>query len=370
MEKLAEGGGPRANAVTAAGPLPNISVQGGKAEAEVSVTKEKKSSAGGKPKRARKVLSLTPTKKRILEQATEISMEEPDDFVFQHSALCQTYLPYREPKGATTWQRKNGNVSLLVVSGHIIDPRTGDYVSAGLPFGPKARLIFAHLNSRALKAGSRVIELEEETFTSFVRAMQSPTRSKASGPNGRELRAYKEQLKRFSVAQFTIAMTDGVRARQRSPQIITELDIEWTRKEHERLLWPERIVLSAEYWESLQRHAVPLDTRALAALSHNALSLDLYHWLAQRLHRIPTQEELLLSRQMLFQQFGEGYKRERDFWNRGFLPAFSQVHVVYPHAKVEVVPEGLRLRHSEPPVRRRQFVVPGSLEKLELPAGG
>lgn len=328
-------------------------------------------SNGEKPRVARakkpkKVLALTPTTRRIVEQSVEISLGSPDDFVFQHSALCQTYLPYREPKGATTWQRKNGNVSLLVVSGHIIDPRTGDYVLAGLPFGPKARLIFAHLNSRALKVGSRIIQLEEETFTSFVRSMQDPVKNKASAPNGRELRAYKEQLKRFSVAQFTIAMTDGVRARQRSPQIITELDIEWHRKEHERLLWPERIVLSEEYWESLQRHAVPLDTRALAALSHNALALDLYSWMSQRLHRIPTQEELFLSRQILFQQFGEGYSRERKFWEV-FKVSLRQVHAVYPHARLTVEQGGLQLKHSEPPVRRRQFTVPGGVRRLVTP---
>jgi hypothetical protein len=44
--------------------------------------------------------------------------------------------------------------------------------------------------------------------------------------------------------------------------------------------------LSAEYFESLQEHGVPLDERALAALAHSPLALDVYAWLAQRLCRV------------------------------------------------------------------------------------
>ncbi len=38
--------------------------------------------------------------------------------------------------------------------------------------------------------------------------------------------------------------------------------------------------LSREYFETLVEHAVPLDYRALAALGHSALALDVYTWLA------------------------------------------------------------------------------------------
>ena len=33
-------------------------------------------------------------------------------------------------------------------------------------------------------------------------------------------------------------------------------------------------------------HAVPLNEAAVARLSHSAMGLDIYVWLAQRLHRI------------------------------------------------------------------------------------
>jgi hypothetical protein len=44
--------------------------------------------------------------------------------------------------------------------------------------------------------------------------------------------------------------------------------------------------LSQEFFDTLAVHAVPLDHRALGALKHSALSLDLYTWLAHRLCRV------------------------------------------------------------------------------------
>ena len=60
-------------------------------------------------------------------------------------------------------------------------------------------------------------------------------------------------------------------------------------------MWPSTIKLGAEYFESLIEHAVPLDERSVAALAHSALALDLYVWLAQRLHRIPQEDEHFIA---------------------------------------------------------------------------
>jgi Plasmid encoded RepA protein len=52
------------------------------------------------------------------------------------------------------------------------------------------------------------------------------------------------------------------------------------------MMWPSTIQLSHDYFVSLQEHAVPLNEADLAALAHSAMALDLYAWLAQRLHRV------------------------------------------------------------------------------------
>lgn len=309
------------------------------------------------------VVSMTPVEERLCERAIEILDGDPKEVLYQHTVLCQTYFPYRDPKTVRRWARTNGRVSLLVQAGEIIDPRTGQFQEVGLPFGPKSRLIFAHLNRRALQVGSNVIPLEEGSFTAFVRSMQDPLHDTSAAPNGREVRAFKDQLKRLSVARFTLATrVDDNHAIQQSPQIIDRLEVTFYSDERQRHLWPETITLSPAYWESLQKHAVPLDARALAALSHSALAIDIYQWLAQRLHRIPAGKELLLPRLLLHQQFGEGYDRERKFWEK-FKEALRQVVSQYQHARLHVSEDGLHLQHSLPPVPRRFHVVhslPGS----------
>ena len=76
---------------------------------------------------------------------------------------------------------------------------------------------------------------------------------------------------------------------------------------------------------------MPLDNRAIGALAHSSLELDIYTWLAQRLHRIAIGKPQFVDWNSLHEQFGQGYDRIRDF-RRGFLETLRQVQVVYPMA--------------------------------------
>ena len=113
--------------------------------------------------------------------------------------------------------------------------------------------------------------------------------------------------------------------------------------------WPSTVRLSTEYFDSLRKHAVPLDRRAVGAIAGSSLALDLYVWLAQRLHRVPAGKSQLVPWTSLAEQFGPGYARLRDF-RRGFLETLCQVHAVYPQARLSADERGLTLDHSPPPV--------------------
>jgi hypothetical protein len=76
------------------------------------------------------------------------------------------------------------------------------------------------------------------------------------------------------------------------------------------------------------RHAVPLNEVHIAALSHSALALDIYAWLAQRLHRIPPGKPQRVSWEALQDQFGPGYKRTRKF-REVFRIALKKVLALY-----------------------------------------
>jgi hypothetical protein len=134
--------------------------------------------------------------------------------------------------------------------------------------------------------------------------------------------------------------------------LVRGLDLWAPRDPRQRVLWPSAVELSADFFRSVQAHAVPLDRRAVGALSHSAMALDAYCWLAQRLHRIPSGRPQLVPWEALKVQFGPSFARLRKF-RETFRDALREVQQVYPVARVEDGEEGLTLRHSPPPVARR-----------------
>jgi hypothetical protein len=95
---------------------------------------------------------------------------------------------------------------LLIEAGTALHPVTEVWIELGLPFGPKPRLILAHLNAEALRQGRPIIEVED-SLTAFVRRIQDPLGSGKSGPNGYEIGIFKDQLSRLATATRTSGST-------------------------------------------------------------------------------------------------------------------------------------------------------------------
>ena len=282
---------------------------------------------------------------RVIQAAVSIRDERPSSIVYQHSVLCQTCLPYRDPGDhVRTWDRQNGRVALRVRAGEAHHPDKG-WIEVGLPYGPKPRLILGYLNTQALLRQRPDIEVED-SLTAFVKRI-------GLDPNGRSLRIIKDQLARLAAAdlRFGVPVSDDS-ARTFKGQIVSEFDLWFSRDERQRVLWPTSVRLDQGYFESLMAHAVPLDERALGALSHSAMALDLYAWLAQRLHRVHPRENAFIAWTALRDQFGFGYADMRKF-KQVFRTALRQVLAVYPAAKLTLDGRGMTARNSAPPVTRR-----------------
>jgi hypothetical protein len=166
---------------------------------------------------------------------------------------------------------------------------------------------------------------------------------------GRTIRVVKDQLSRLSAASIRLGLVKEGRAVTVNSQIVTAFDIWFPKDDRQRVLWPSTVQLSLDYWESLKTHAVPLDETAVGALSHSALALDIYAWLAQRLHRVPDGKGVLLAWPVLHGQFGLGYARLEDF-RKYFKVALRQVLAVYSSARIELDGRGMTVRNSPPPV--------------------
>jgi hypothetical protein len=291
-------------------------------------------------------LMLTPQQRRLLDASTDIRTTPPERIDFLHTVQCQCGIPYKNPgDDVREWDRKQGIASLRIEAGSAIDPRTGNFVKLGLPYGEKPRLVLIYLATEAVRKASPVIDVED-SLTAFARSLGLET-------NGQQLRFLKEQLARLAAATVRLGVVQEGRAVQVNTQFVTAFDLWFPKKEDgQRLLWPSTVRLSEEYYQSLGQHAVPLDHRAVAALASSAMALDVYVWLAQRLHRVPAGKPQFVAWDSLHQQFGQGFARIRDF-RRSFLKALHHIASAYPSARIAADDRGMTLSHSPPPVPPR-----------------
>jgi hypothetical protein len=247
------------------------------------------------------------------------------------------------------WMRKQGTARLEVEAGRAFSPGADEFVDVGLPFGPKPRLILVYLNAEALRTGSPEIEVED-SLTAFVKRLGFVSK-------GRNMLIIKDQLARLSAAEIRLAVAYGTaQARQVQAHIVTGFDLWFPKDERQRVLWPSTVRLSLDYFESLQRHAVPLDERAVAALSHSAMALDIYAWLAQRLHRVRPGKPVFIPWTALKEQFGWHYGRMDNF-KRVFRQTLDMVLSQYQGARLELDDRGMALRNSPPPVKSRMALI-------------
>jgi len=86
------------------------------------------------------------------------------------------------------------------------------------------------------------------------------------------------------------------------------------------------------------------------------MALDIYAWLAQRLHRVPRSRPQFVTWEAIKGQFGQGYGRIRKFREK-LNTALAQVLANYPAARVEGEGRGLTLFNSPPPVKKRLVLV-------------
>jgi len=120
--------------------------------------------------------------------------------------------------------------------------------------------------------------------------------------------------------------------------------------ERQQSLFTDTLRLSEGFYQQLQRHAVLLDERAIRKIHNNSRALDVYSWLAFRLHHLG--EPTFVSWSALRPQFAAGIK-----WASNFTPVMRDDLLlalsVYEHAKVDIAERGITLYPSPPPIPER-----------------
>lgn len=279
---------------------------------------------------------------KLIEASAEIGGEPPygDNMAFIHAVLCQVGLPRKEVKGRE-FMRQSGSAWINVQAGYL-DEGKGPMLQP-VPYGTKPRLALAWVSTYAKRHGTREIPIGDSA-REFLRLLGLST---SGGPRG----GY-EPLRKQMHALAACRLQLGYCGRTFNGQPVEQFDA-WleSRETVQRSLWPGVMVLSESYYRELDERGVPLDLRALMALKGSALAMDVYTWLAHRLHRIEKGPVDLVWK-TLRAQFGQEYKGkepDRDF-RKDFLPALRAVLAVYPKAQVEQMRGGIRLCKSPPSV--------------------
>ena len=264
-------------------------------------------------------------------------MPEGQDMAFTHAVLCQVGLPRAKVEGRE-FMRKSGAAWVNVQAG-LLDEGKGPMVQP-VPYGPMPRLALAWISTYALRTGEQEIHIGNSA-AEFLRLM-------GMGDDGKRYATLRKQMHALAACRLQL----GFKGRTYNGQPVEQFDAWQSNKDTaQRSLWPGVMRLSESYFGSLIESAVPLDNRALMALKGSALALDVYAWLAHRLHRIEG-KGIILHWHSLREQFAQEYTgkdADKDF-KKKFLAALRKVLATYPQAKVQQVRGGVLLNCAPPPI--------------------
>nr|WP_015062356.1 replication protein RepA [Acetobacter pasteurianus]AFK89006.1 IncW-like replication protein [Acetobacter pasteurianus] len=277
-------------------------------------------------------LVLTPTNAKIVRLSAEIRSTPAERPEYLHTVLCQVGLPRRQITG-TTFERRNGKASLLITAGKAWDGK--NWQQQLVPYGTRPRLALFHISTEAIRLQSRTVPIGR-SISAFMRRLNMDT-------NGRNMTAFRQQMNALCACHMQLGY--GIQNMDAKP--IQKYDA-WTNNGE---LGKESVIeLSEKFWLGLKDAAVPLDSRALEALQHSCLALDIYTWLAHRLRRVSKQNGEIVSWANMREQFGQEYSDDKNF-KRTFNAALRQVLEVYPQARLEPLRvRGLKLLPSPAPV--------------------
>ena len=276
--------------------------------------------------------------RRIVEVAHEYMSDEEGGVGFIYSGFAQAALPHKRLADDAVWQIQTERVMLLVEPGRRA-VRDGVPVPIGVPYGSKARLIMLYLMGRALETNCREVELGR-SMRAWLERMGIPQ-------GGKSISDVREQAERISRCRLSFQVQHGGRTGLVNQNIVDSALFLDADNPAQGSLFLEHAKLSESFFEQLRKHPVPLEEAAIRSINGHSMALDLYCWLAYRLHVLPGARTV--SWKALKSQFGTGFSR-MDHFRPTFKDNLALAMAVYPDATVDVTEKGLTLQPSRPPV--------------------
>jgi Plasmid encoded RepA protein len=272
-----------------------------------------------------------------IEAAAAYMADEENAIGYLYSGWCQAALPHRKLPDDKGWQVRSGSVGLIVQPGMRFGA-ANEPVPVGVPYGSRARLILIYLQGEAIRTQSREVELG--------RSLRVWMGKLGISIGGDSVAAVRNQADRIARCSMTFEIEKGQKFGLFKQNIVDAAMFEEDARGGPHFV--NTALLSEAFFVQLKKHPVPLEEAAIRALSNNSMGLDVYAWLAYRLHSLKGPTEV--PWRALMGQFGAGFGRINNFKPR-FLENLRLALAVYPDAKVDVEEgRGLTLYPSRPPV--------------------
>ena len=290
---------------------------------------------------AAKAEALDKLDRQCIDAAVAVMFDEQQRVGIMHAGFSMTALPHKDIK-ETQWVRQGGRIKLLVESGH-----DNSLQPIGIPFGSIARMILLYLQTEAVKTRSREIELG--------RSMNQWLTSMGIDNGGKTYKLVREQSKRLSLCRLTFYKETPNATLVTNGSFVRDAIIP-TREGDQLPLWREAVRLDEGFYASLIEHPMPVREAAIRQIGSRSMAIDIYIWLAYRLHQLikPTP----ISWTALCSQFGAGFTHGWHFKAK-FREPLALALAAYPEATVTADDGGLILYPSPPPVPDRKAIRAG-----------
>lgn len=292
----------------------------------------------------RRMHAASKNERTCVEAAHAILTDERQNVGIAHAGFAMAALPHRKTT-STVWEKDGGPVKLLVESGLDLNK-----TPIGVPYGSVARLILLYLQTQAVKNKSREIELGA-SMNAWLAAMNLSV-------GGKTYQLVREQSRRISRCRLTFFRTEGGSQFVSNGAFVRDAIFPVDdSKPSQKSLWLDVVRLDESFYQSLIDHPLPLREVAIKQISTRSLAIDLYIWLAYRLHILP--QPLHISWAALKSQFGPEYKELR-FFRRDIMPSLNLALSVYPEAVVTINDKtGITLYPSPSPVAPKKIALGG-----------
>ena len=282
-----------------------------------------------------------PEDRHLVRVAADILAEEDDAIGVTYSGFCQASLPHKKLPNDKRWVQESERITLMIEPGSLLKPGTdGEYI--GVPYGSRARLILLYLQSQAIKSRSREVELGG--------SMRQWLKRMGITQGGKSIRDVKAQATRLSLCKLTFFYQNVNGGTGFSSERIVDQGVLFLDTDPQASLFVDTVRLSQTFFDALRRHPVPIWEPAITAIHNNSMGLDIYVWLAYRLHILKKPVPIRWTR--LHQQFGAGFKTLWQF-KPTFVQNFKLAMAVYPEAKASIEQDGAILWPSPPPVSEK-----------------